>query len=117
MQAGSTRLFILGGVALRCVAPSILLTLLLSAAAYADGGSEIFKAKCSACHGASGAGDSMLGKNLKIPSLISTEIQSQSDDELFATISKGKKKMPAFNSKLSPDQIRSLVKHIRSLKP
>lgn len=92
------------------------LALLLSTYARADGGSETYKARCSACHGVHGTGDTMIGKNLKLRSLSSTEAQNHSDEDLFSIISKGKNKMPAFNSKLSPDQIRGLVHHIRSLK-
>ena len=69
-----------------------------------------------ACHGIDGAGDTMLGKNLKLRSLASTAVQNQSDEELFSIISKGREKMPSFDRKLSPDQIHSLVQHIRSLK-
>ena len=58
----------------------------------------------------------MLGKNLKIRSLRSPEVQKQSDEELFNIISKGRYKMPAFDRKLSKEQIRELVRHIRSLK-
>jgi mono/diheme cytochrome c family protein len=89
--------------------------LLFSAGALADSTTDIYKRKCAACHGASGAGDTMLGKNLKVRSLRSSEVQKLSDDELFNIISKGRYKMPAFDRKLSKDQIHDLVRHIRSL--
>jgi mono/diheme cytochrome c family protein len=92
------------------------LALLLSTYVLADGASEIYKAKCSACHGFHGAGDTMIGKNLRLRPLSSPEVQNRSDEELFTVISKGKNKMPSFDRKLSPDQIRDLVRHIRSLK-
>lgn len=94
----------------------ILLALLFSTYAFTDSGADTYKTKCSACHGKSGAGDTMLGKNLKLHPLGSDEVQERSDDELFTIISKGKKRMPSFDRKLSKDQIRDLVKHIRSLK-
>ena len=77
---------------------------------------DTYKAKCAACHGATGAGDTMLGKNLKLRPLSSAEVQNQSDEQLFTIISKGKGKMPDFEKKLSQEQIRELVKHIRLLK-
>jgi mono/diheme cytochrome c family protein len=92
------------------------LVLLLSATAFADSGAETYKARCSACHGKNGAGDSMLGRNLKLRSLASDEVQKHSDEELAAIIGKGKNRMPPFDRKLSKDQIREVVKHIRSLK-
>jgi len=94
----------------------ILLVVLFSTYTFADNAADIYKTKCSACHGKNGAGDTMLGKNLKLRPLGSDDVQKQSDDELFTIISKGKKRMPPFDRKLSKDQIRDLVKHIRSLK-
>ena len=94
----------------------ILLALFLSTPAKADTAAETFKRRCAPCHAANGSGDTMIGKNLKIHSLTSDEIQKRSDDQLFTIISKGKNKMPAFDHKLSRDQIKDLIKHIRSLK-
>ena len=123
MLKNSMLRLILSGAALqRCGnravlnAAVILLALLFSTYTFADSGADIYKTKCSACHGKNGAGDSMLGKNLKLRPLGSDDVQKQSDDELFTIISKGKKRMPPFDRKLSKDQIRDLVKYIRSLK-
>jgi mono/diheme cytochrome c family protein len=92
------------------------LALMFSTSTLADSGPDTYKTKCSACHGANGAGDTMIGKNLKLRPLASADVQKQSDDELFTLISKGKNRMPPFDNKLSKDQIRDLVKHVRSLK-
>ena len=123
MLKSSTLRLILDGAALqRCGnravlnAAVILLALLFSTYTFADSGADVYKTKCSACHGKNGAGDTMLGKNLKLRPLSSDDVQQQSDDELFTIISKGKKRMPPFDRKLSRDQIHDLVKHIRSLK-
>src|SRR3981189_3294711 len=94
----------------------ILLALFFSTYVFAASGVDISKTKCSACHGKNGAGDTMLGKNLKLRPLSSDDVQKQSDDELFAIISKGRKRMPPFDRKLSKDQIHDLVRYIRSLK-
>jgi mono/diheme cytochrome c family protein len=94
----------------------ILLAPLLSVFTFADGASETYKVKCSACHAVSGAGDTMIGKNLKLRPLASAEVQNQTDEELFSIISKGKQKMPSFDKKLSRDEIHGLVRHIRSFK-
>jgi cytochrome c5 len=95
---------------------AVILAVLFSTYTLADSGADTYKTKCSACHGKNGAGDSMLGKNLKLRSLGSDEVQKRSDDELFTIISKGKNRMPPFDRKLSKDQIRDLVKYVRSLK-
>src|ERR1039458_3581827 len=93
-----------------------LLALLFSTYTFADSGAVTYKDHCSACHGSNGAGDTMLGKNLKLRSLASAEVQKQSDDELTAITSRGKGKMPAYDRTLSKDQIGDVVKYIRSLK-
>ena len=88
----------------------------LSTYAPADTGADTYKAKRSACHGANGAGDTMLGKNLQIRALASADVQKQSDDELATIIGKGKNRIPPFDRKLSRDQIGAVEMYIRSLK-
>jgi cytochrome c6 len=96
--------------------PGILtIALLCSCSALGDSGAEIYKKKCAACHGANGAGDTMIGKNLKISSLRLPEVQKRSDEELFKIVAKGRNRMPAFDRKLSREQIHDLVRHIRAL--
>jgi len=95
---------------------AILLTLLLSTYTLADNGADIYKTRCSACHGSKGAGDTMLGKNLKLRSLTSDDVQKQSDSELAIIIDRGKNRMPPFDRKLSKEQIGEVVKYVRSLK-
>ncbi|HMD15374.1 MAG TPA: cytochrome c [Terriglobales bacterium] len=98
----------------------ILLALLFFTSTYtvADSGAETYKTKCSACHGAHGAGDTMIGRNLNLRALGSADAQRQSDDELFTIISRGKNKdrMPPFDRKLSQEQIRDVVRYIRTLR-
>jgi mono/diheme cytochrome c family protein len=84
--------------------------------AVADSGADLFKAKCAACHGATGAGDTAMGKSLKLRDLGSADVQKQSDDELAGTITNGKGKMPKYEGKLTKEQIGELVKFIRTLK-
>jgi cytochrome c6 len=93
----------------------LALALVFSTYSFADGAAD-FKAKCAMCHGATGAGDTTMGKNLKLKDLASPEVQQQPDDELTSAISKGKGKMPAYEGKLSKDQISDVVKFIRTLK-
>ena len=90
--------------------------LAFSTYSFADGGGDLFKSKCSACHGPNGAGDTTMGKNLKLRDLGSADVQKQTDDELATIITAGKGKMPKYGEKLSKDQIGELVKFIRTLK-
>ena len=89
---------------------------LFSQCAIADAGADTFKARCAPCHGATGKGDTKMGQHLKLRDLSSADVQKQSDDELEAIIARGKGKMPAYERKLSKQQIEDLVKFIRSLK-
>jgi mono/diheme cytochrome c family protein len=87
---------------------------LFSAPAKADtaAGEALFKAKCSACHGADGKGKAAM----KTHDWTSAEIQKMSDADLAAAITNGKPPiMPPFKS-LTADQVKDLVSFIRSLK-
>ena len=79
-----------------------------------DGGGDLFKQKCSMCHGVDGKGYSAL----KTPDFTDPKVQaSLSDKQIVDTIKNGKKDtaMPPFGDKLTGDQIQSLLKYIRSL--
>lgn len=80
-----------------------------------DAGAAFYKAKCAACHGADGKGETSMGKANKLRDLGSADVQKQSDDELSASITNGKSKMPAYGKSLKPDQLKELVTYIRSL--
>jgi mono/diheme cytochrome c family protein len=90
--------------------------LIFSTYTVADAGGDTFKAKCAACHGPTGAGDTTMGKNLKLRDMGSADVQKQTDDELTTTITKGKGKMPSYDGKLTKEQIGAVVKFIRTLK-
>lgn len=91
------------------------LALVASTYSFADAAAD-YKAKCAACHGANGGGDTTMGKNLHIRDFGSADVQKQSDAELTDIITKGKGKMPAYDGKLTKDQIDGIVKWIRTLK-
>jgi cytochrome c6 len=74
---------------------------------------DLFGSKCAVCHGADGAAKTSIGKSMKIRDFHLPEVQQQSD--LKAVISKGKGKMPAFEKKLTAQQIDDLVAYIREL--
>jgi cytochrome c551 len=82
----------------------------------ADEGADIFKSKCAACHGADGKGNTGMGKSLKLRDLSSADVQKQSDADLETIITKGKGKMPAYEGKLTKEQIDNVVKYLRTLK-
>ncbi len=79
----------------------------------ADDAAALYKSKCAMCHGATGAGDTPMGKKLAIKPLGSAGVQKNSDDKLAQIIAKGTGKMPAFAGKVSDEQIRQLVAVVR----
>jgi mono/diheme cytochrome c family protein len=77
---------------------------------------SIFKAKCAACHGADGSGNTTMGAQLKTPDQRSEDVQKLTDAELTDVITNGKNgKMPAWGKMLKPDEIKGLVGYIRTL--
>ena len=82
--------------------------------AAADDAAAVYKSKCAMCHGASGAGDTPMGKKLAVKPLGSAEVQKKSDEKLQEIIAKGAGKMPPFAAKLSAEQIKQLVTVVRS---
>jgi mono/diheme cytochrome c family protein len=101
---------------LRSTLPVLAILLLVSTCSLAETAAETYKTTCAMCHGADGKGDTALGKNLHAKDLTSDEVQKQSDAELSTIIVKGKENMPGFEGRLTPVQIKGLVKFIRSLK-
>jgi mono/diheme cytochrome c family protein len=94
-----------------------LVALIFSTWSFAeDMGADLYKAKCAACHGADGKGDTAMGKKMGLKDLGSADAQGKSDSDLNGIISNGKSPMPGYKGKLSDAQIDSLVKYIRTLK-
>lgn len=83
--------------------------------ALADDAEALYKSKCQVCHGPDGKG-SVAGQKIGVKDFHSPEIAKQSDEELFNATKQGKGKMPAYDKKLTDDQIKQLIKYIRSLK-
>lgn len=93
----------------------ILATILCSASVQAQDAASTFKAKCALCHGADGKGDTPVGKKMGAKDFSSPEVQKQSDSDLQQIVTKGKNKMPAYDGKLKPEEIKALVAYIRQL--
>lgn len=77
-------------------------------------GAAVFKKRCSMCHGPEGKGFSAN----KTPDFTSEDWQkSKTDEEITDVVKNGKKgtPMPAFGSKLSEDEVKAVVAHVRSL--
>ncbi|HYL09648.1 MAG TPA: c-type cytochrome [Candidatus Acidoferrales bacterium] len=97
---------------------AVAFSLILGGASVALGqnpGESTYKAKCAVCHGPDGGGKTMMGEKLKARDLRLPEVQKQTDADLTLIICKGKEKMPAYDGKLTKEQISQLVGFIREL--
>lgn len=103
------------------VSPLVITLVCLAALTFASGAQaqtnsqKLYSAKCAACHAPDGSGNTGMGKTLKVRDLRSPEVQNQSDDQLYEIIAKGKGKMPSYEKTLKSDEIKGLVRYIRSL--
>lgn len=80
---------------------------------------ELFAAHCMICHKDTGKGGrvTIQGKNLNAEDLTSAKMAGKTDEQLTKYIMDGVEDegMPAFKEKLTPEEIKLLVGHIRSL--
>jgi mono/diheme cytochrome c family protein len=83
--------------------------------AAASQGETLYKGKCASCHGPDGAGQTSMGKMMKVNDLRSPEVQKKSDAELAEFIAKGKSPMPAYEKTLNQEQIKAVVSYLREL--
>ncbi|HEY1210208.1 MAG TPA: cytochrome c [Terracidiphilus sp.] len=98
-------------------AAAILLSISLAGLSFAQGSTaDLYKTKCQMCHGADGKGNTPMGPKLGVRDFHSPVVAKESDQMLFDITKNGKNKMPPYNGKLTDDQIKDLVKYIRSLK-
>ena len=90
----------------------------------AEGTATLFKELCSVCHGADGKGDGPSAKGLepKPADFTNCKVMGKDSDDVLSKIIKGGGQsvgrstvMPAWGDSLSDQQIRELVKFIRSL--
>ena len=73
--------------------------------------------KCIKCHGRDGKGTKR-GKKLGAPDFTDDEWQtSVTDEQLINSITKGKKKMPKAGHKMTPEEIKAMVKYVRFFAP
>ncbi len=104
-----TRYFVQYGVAV-----ALLFVLAIRASAQSEAQAN-YAAKCQACHGTTGAGETPTGKMLKVKSFNDTQVKALNDEALTGTISSGSGKMPSYQNEFSGDQIAALVQYLHQL--
>jgi cytochrome c6 len=71
-------------------------------------GQKIFESKCVKCHGIDGTKEKVGAKNLRFSKLSGVEI--------LAMMEEGKKVMPAYKKKLSPEEIKNVAEYVKTLR-
>ena len=101
--------------------PLVALLALGSVASYAAPASEIWTTQCAKCHGADGAGKTIIGKKLKLKDYSDAAVQAGIKDADIAKAIKtgvtenGKERMKAF-SDIPDADVTALVAYLRTLK-
>ncbi|MEM7447791.1 MAG: cytochrome c [Myxococcota bacterium] len=91
--------------------------------AFLERGQERYNISCAPCHGASGHGDGMVARRavqlgaaaLSPPTLHDERIRTMPDGQLFATISNGIRKMPAYRHAISVRDRWAIASYVRAL--
>jgi mono/diheme cytochrome c family protein len=91
----------------------LLLAVLLSSAFIKQGktppeGRSIYERNCVLCHGSDGTKGLLGAKNLQQSKL--------SDSEYLLVVSNGRKIMPAWKKRLTGEEIKEVVKYIKTIK-
>ena len=77
---------------------------------------------CASCHGKDGKGQTKAGKMAGVKDQTDAQYQAGlKDEKMFTSVKEGlkeegKDKMKPFKDKLSDDEIKALIAHLRSLK-
>ena len=86
-----------------------LMAVLLVPVAQAAGPADAFQAKCAACHGKDGKGQTAMAQKLGVKDLTVTKLSAT---DIGKVITSGKGKMTPFKGKLSDAEIGELAKYV-----
>jgi len=80
---------------------------------------EIYAANCMICHKDTGRGGKITlgGKTINPDDLTADKFKTMTDEKMMGYVTNGieDEGMPAFKDKLTPDQIKSVIGHVRTL--
>jgi mono/diheme cytochrome c family protein len=81
---------------------------------------EIYREKCAQCHGDSGKGDgpqAWMQKPSPNDLTDASHMNALTDGDIFYQITEGRRPMPSFRNRLTPDQRWQLVLFLRTFSP
>jgi len=100
----------------------VAVSLLTAASVFAADAKENWDQLCAKCHGADGAGNTKMGKKLKVKDYTDAKVQAEFTDEQIAKVTAegstkdGKELMKGFKEDLAPADVTALVSYIRQMK-
>ena len=86
--------------------------------AAAPDGAQLYTRSCASCHGASGAPSAAMLRSMPaLPDFSNARtLAGKADSALVNVITNGKgRAMPAYGTRLTPEQVRAIVRHMRAL--
>ena len=99
---------------------TILVTLSLIAAIRISSAADVAETwakNCASCHAKAGSGNTVMGKKSGAENYQDAKVQAKfTDAQAIEIIKNGKDKMKGFKEKLTDDEIKALVAHIRAFK-
>lgn len=85
----------------------------------APDGKELFALNCMICHKETGKGGKVTieGKTINPDDLTAEKFKKMTDDKIIGYVTNGVEDegMPAFKDKMTPEEIRAVVAHVRNL--
>src|SRR5262245_31018389 len=94
--------------------------LLAAASTQAADVKENWEKQCLKCHGPDGKGQTRMGRQAGVKDYTDPKVQAELKDENAikaikeGIVDKGKKKMEPYKDKLSDDEIKALIEHMRA---
>ena len=104
---------------------TILLTATLALCAWSSPAADVqenWDKNCGSCHGKDGKGATKAGKKAQVKDFTDAKyFGTLTDEKMFKQIKEGmkengKERMKPYGDKLSDDEIKALIKHIRTFK-
>jgi len=92
------------------------------ALAGAEEAKALWDKNCAACHGRDGKGDTRMGRKAGVKDYTDPKVQESLDDaKAFKSVKEGltedgKERMKPFAEKLSDDEIKALIAHMKTFK-
>jgi mono/diheme cytochrome c family protein len=91
----------------------VLTAFCLAAATEGINGEEVYRARCKVCHGEDGVPKSFAKSS---PAFNDEEWKKATSQEAIEkVVAEGRKRMPAFQNKLTPEQIKAVSAYLQTL--